>query len=352
MAENRTQQTGRGPQPTQRDVARHAGVSQAAVSYVINGKTNSVSAATGQRVMEAIATLKYTPNPIAQTLRGTPTSLLGVIARDLSHPLLAKMLAALSAEARRLSYELLITACDGDVRTALRLAALMRSRLCDGLVIVGDLPDDHAIWAGYEHVGLPVVGLLQGSMALPVSAFCVDNQQGTELALAHLVALGHSRIAFATAGWVRGSSERMAAYEGFLKRHHLPGSPDYVLVTDGTAVGGTRALDQLLELSTPPTAVFAASDVVALGLLARAAQIGVRVPEDLSVVGFDDIGPASCYFPGLTTVRQPVQDLAAVAVRALIHLRSDPLTPPYSRPLTPELVVRESTGRPGSRHTT
>lgn len=335
--------TERRTPPTQRDVARRAGVSQAAVSYVLNGKASAVSPATRLRVLDAMEALAYAPNPLAQTLRGASTGLLGVIARAPSDPLTACLLEALSGKARDNMYELLVTLSGDNAAEAARLASVMKSRLCDGLLILGELPNDHEIWNDYRDIGLPVVALQQGTLPLPVNTYCVDNAQGTTAALEHLTSRRHRRIAFVKGASFTGHQERVAAYRTFMRRRRLP-TRGYVVETDGTAAEDARALDRLLQHPEPPTAVLASNDTVALHILTHAAKTGIRVPKQLSVIGFDDVGPTDSYYPALTTLRQPIDALADAAIRAVIDGHDEDGSAPTSHAIPPELIERDSTG--------
>ena len=335
--------THRQRRPTQREVARLAGVSQATVSIVLTGQDSGVSLETRRRVQEALKTVGYQPNLLARGLRGVPTALLGVIARGVAHPLIGGMIDAVTRAARGHGYNV-ITADAGDsAGDALILANLMKDRLCDAVVLLGDLPDDQVLWAGYQELGLTAVGLMQGSRELPIPNVSVDNAGGTQLALDHLRALGHKRIAILYPSELHAALDRLARYEDLCHHHRLIRPPEYVVGVANVATDGALAMEKLLQLETPPTAVFAANDELALGALCWAAENGVSVPDDVCVIGFDDSPHAQVAVPRLTTVAQPMEEMAAIATKILLG-KTRPSKMVHL--VRPALIVRASTGRP------
>lgn len=342
----------RRTRPTQRDVARLAGVSQATVSYVVTGREDLLTNATSDRVRAALRELGYAPNVLARGLLGVRTALLGVIARDLNQPSIATMISAFIAEARTKGYEVLVADTSESAPAALNLAALMKDQLCDGVVLVGDVHAEEVLWSRYSEVGLPAVGLLQGSRNLPIANVTVDNVAGAGLALDHLVGLGHEKIAFIGGGWIHGSRERLWAFREFARAHGLVENQSYAVDSTNTPQGGVIAFDRLWALKEPPTAVFAATDNIAMGVLARAHDVGVAIPRDLSVVGFDDAPQSAFLAPALTTVRQPMADLVRKALSVLVDGSRGAVTSgPTLVEVVPTLVVRASTAAPRPRRT-
>ena len=326
--------------PTQRDVAQRAGVSQATVSHVLRGHDSSVSPATRRRVLAALSEVAYAPNALAQALRGVKTTLYGMIVRNLSHPTISCMVEAVCGAARENGYNVLIADAGRNAADALRVAALMKGRLCDGVILLGDLPDQDQLWDGYGELGLPAVGLMQGSVELPVPNVSIDNALGTEIALSHLYELGHRRIAFVNVTPLQGARERLERYELFRSERSLDSDPSLVLGVGHGPAAGAMAAKKLLSLRKRPTAVLAATDETAIGILAWAAQSGVPIPDHLSVVGFDDSPHAEFTVPPLTTVRQPMKEI----VERAIQLISQGVSHPASLYLIPPvLIVRKST---------
>jgi LacI family transcriptional regulator len=175
----------------------------------------------------------------------------------------------------------------------------------------------------------------------------VDNTAGTNMALELLYSLGHRRIAFVRGSWIFGDGrERQVAYRAFMRDHNLPLPQGYVQASNNDLAGGFNAALELLNLAQPPTAIYAASDKLALGVLRAAAVRGVRVPDELSVVGFDDIPMATYAIPSLTTVRQPIEHMARLAVDSVLALIGTAAAGPQKRIVLPNLIQRESCASP------
>jgi LacI family transcriptional regulator len=215
------------------------------------------------------------------------------------------------------------------------------------LILLGDLRDQPVLMNQLLGSELPVVGLCQGSRAPRMHVVNVDNAAGTHLALELLHNLGHRRIAFVRGGWIFGDArERQEAFRAFMRERNLPLPRRYVQASENDLAGGFNAALALLSLPQPPTAIYAASDKLALGVLKAAFIRGVRVPEELSVVGFDDIPMAAYAIPSLTTVRQPSEQLARLAVDEVLELLGKPTTNSTKRIVQPELIQRDSCARP------
>lgn len=325
---------------TQKDVARHAKVSQATVSLILNGVNRGTSSATRVRVLDAVEKLGYVANPAARGLRGSPTRVIGLVVRQLRQSALLAMVEAVVRAGREAGLYMLVADASGNAKDALSLMALFKSRLCDGLVLVGDLREEGAVWGQLPELALPTVGLFQGSRNLPFYNVSVDNKRAARAALRHLYDLGHRSIAYIDAVRMHGPAERRLTYKRFVRQRLLT---PLVVESDGSASGGETALDKLLEGPQVPTAIFAANDEVAVGVLARAAARGIAVPRAISVVGFDDIGLAAHLVPPLTTVRQPLASLASTAIHALT---SGQATKQANIEIAGELIVRGSTAAP------
>ncbi len=322
---------------TMKDIAEIARVSQSTVSRVLSGAPPAVpiSADTRARVLDTAERLQYRPNPLARGLRGAPTMLIGAIIRDVTDPFFATAVDALSRHARRRGYSVVLGHAREEAEEALALAAVLEARQCDAIVLLGDVGDEPRLLDDLSAVDGPVIELWRGGAAQRFPAVAVDNAGGMAAVIAHLRELGHDRLAFVgdlgkadVAERVRGFHER-----GGELTEHAANSPQE----------GAAALDRLLDGPTPPTAIAAATDVLAFGILHRAAARGLRVPDDLSVTGFDDIPLAATAVPALTTVRMPVDAIAEAAVERAIG--TGPETGSVQT-FTTELVVRASTAVP------
>ena len=319
-----------------KDIAEVARVSQSTVSRILSGAPPAVpiSPATRERVLAAAEQLRYRPNPLARALRGAPTMLIGAIVRDVTDPFFAAAIDALSLHARRRGYSVVLGHARERADEALALAAVLEARQCDAIVLLGDIDEDARLLDDLAALDAPVIELWQGTGAHGFPAIAVDNRGGMRAAPHHLDGLGHRRVAFVGDPAKADVWERRLAYLE---------CADDVVEARNSPEDGAAALDVLLDRERPPTAVAAATDLLAFGILHRAAERGLRVPEDLSVTGFDDIPLAASAVPALTTVRMPVDAMAQAAVERAIAAPEDGEPRPRLRTFAPELVVRAST---------
>jgi DNA-binding LacI/PurR family transcriptional regulator len=353
-AESRDATNGDRPRSitTMRDIALAAGVSQSTVSRVLNDVPTRVpiAAETRERVTLAARRLGYRPNPLARGLRGAPTMLLGAVIRDITDPFFAGAVEALSVAAMSHGYNLVLGHARGRADEALALTAVLETRHCDAIVLLGDLQDQPRLIADLADSLVPVVGLWQGSSPLEVPTVDVDNQAGIRAGLDHLVELGHERIAFVSGRPLGDIRERQAAFTEYMVERFGAVPDGYIQHVSNTPSGGEAPLQALLALPQTPTAVVTSTDTLAVGALHAAYSLGVVVPTDLSVVGFDDILLASHTVPALTTLRMPTAEIVAEGVRLAIELSRDATAPrrPGVTVMAPSLIVRQSTAPPRS----
>jgi DNA-binding LacI/PurR family transcriptional regulator len=342
---------GRGPRlTTMRDIAREAGVSQSTVSRVLNDAPTRVpiAAETRERVTLAARRLGYRPNPLARGLRGAPTMLLGAVVRDITDPFFAGAIEALSVEAMARGYNVVLGHAHGRADEALALTAVLETRHCDAIVLLGDVQDQPRLLADLKDSLVPVVALWQGSSALGVPTIDVDNEAGVRAAVDHVAGLGHERIAFVSGRPLGDILEREAAFTQIMTER-FGGVPDgYLQHVSNTPSGGEMAVELLMRLAQPPTAIVASTDTLAFGVLHAAHALGKRVPDDLSVVGFDDIALAGHTVPALTTLRMPSREIVGEGLDIAIELSRNPgqRAARSVRVIPPELIVRQSTAPP------
>ncbi len=350
------------------DVARMAGVSVSTVSRVLNGHSDAIriSVATQALVRQAAMALRYQPNALARGLRTTQTRTVGVIAKDLLHPFAVELLGAVYATCAARGYHLLLGHAQHSRSEGRELSTIMHSDRVDGIMLIGDVfgqvdgrqaqEEMDKLLATHRHV--TAIGTrLNGVRAWSIAP---DFAQGTDLALEHLVALGHRRIGYVAVDHVPESWEdrqRREAYQRFLDTHDMPRRPDDELAIVSSVEAAEGALRGLMARPDRPTALFVNNDFLALIILNAAIRCGIRVPDDLSVVGFDDISFAALSSPGLTTIHYAIDDMARRAATVLLdriegqdqddpivrgHLESDGTT----IVVRPSLVERESSGPP------
>jgi len=346
-AEATAKKGGRRPTsaPTMRDIAEATGVSQSTVSRVLSGTPTAVpiAEATRKRVMESARQLGYRPNPLARGLRGAPTMLLGVIVRDITDPFFAGAIEAASMEANKRGYNVVLGHAHASADEAQALTGILEARHCDALLFLGDLRDRPTLIEELQDCHIPVVALWHGSRDSGIPTVSVDNRGGVAAVVDHLVELGHERIAFAgPRGRLGDITEREDAFVAAVHGHGLATPDDYRVEGLNTYEGGAQALDTLMSLPEPPTAVAAPTDVIAMGMLHGAHERGLDVPGDISIAGFDDIPGAAYAVPALTTVVMPTEAMVLAAIDLAIG--GDEVIGDFHPMLEPELVIRGSTG--------
>jgi LacI family transcriptional regulator len=332
-----------GRRTTLRDVAREAGVSIKTVSRVVN-KEPLVNEATAARVAAVITRLGYRPNELARSLKGQRSHTIGLVIDDVSNPFMATCAQAIEAVAREHDHALVLCDSHADLREESDYVGLLTQRRVDGLLIVPARGHDSHLQAEQES-GLPVVAFDRPAEGVRADTVLVENREGTREATEHLIDHGHERIAFV--GDVRHfytASKRLEGYKEALEAARL--QPLHAL--DAHTIGqGEEATKGFLDAPDPPTALFAANILTALGALRAIEDLGLRIPEDVAVIGFDDFELAHVLRPRFTLVRQPAAELGRRAAQLLFdRLDSDGRPEPRRLVLPTELVVRESCGCP------
>jgi DNA-binding LacI/PurR family transcriptional regulator len=326
------------------DVAAKAGVGVATVSRVLNAHAN-VRPATRARVRAAIEALDYRPSSVARSLSLRRTMVVGVVVPWFTSPSAVERVRGIVAGLSGSPYDLMLFDVESEDRQRRAFELLDRGNRADGLLIVSTLPPGAELER--LHAGrLPCVLVDAHHPSLP--NVTVDDIAGGEMATRHLVELGHRRIAFIgdtppefRFDWSR---DRTRGYERALAQAEIELRPEYVRVgTQRLYVARSIALE-LLRLPEPPTAIFAASDTQALGVLEAARSLGIRVPEALSVVGYDDVEAASLL--GLTTVRQPLHESGRRGAELLLRALAGEQLAPSAEVLPLELVVRGTAAPP------
>ena len=326
------------------DVAARAGVGAGTVSRVLNDRPK-VSADTRARVLTAIAELDYRPNPMARGLVLGRSQTIGVVVPFFTHASAVERLRGVVAALHDSRYDLVLFDIESPVHRDEHFAALTGRDRADGLLVLS-IPPPPAELARLQAAGIPIV--LVDAVGSGVPCVCTDDVEGGRIATRHLVDLGHRAIAYigdtADNGFgFTSSTQRQSGYEEVLRSEGIRVKRSYIKHGPHERDVARRLAEQLLQLKSPPTAVFAASDVQATGVLEAARARGLDVPRDLSVVGFDDIELSA--YAGLTTVRQPLFDSGYLGARLLLDSlegRERVVSAEHHLPL--ELVVRSTTG--------
>jgi DNA-binding LacI/PurR family transcriptional regulator len=329
-----------------KDIAKAAGVSHSTVSRALSDSP-LVKAETKARIKRLAQEMGYTPDAIARSLVTQQTWTVGVVVTTITDPFVAEVVQGIEDTAHENSYSVILASSAAKPDRELSAVEMLRAKRVDSVIVtssrVGALYLEHL-----ERIGAPVVLInnhneQSGRYTFSVS---VDNRHGGCLATRHLVERGHRRIAYISGPADHSDdAERMAGYRQALGQAGLPSDPVLVIPGNGRVDGGQRALGALLSPDSPPTAVFCYNDMTAIGLLSATRQVGLSVPRDLAIVGFDDIPFASHIQPSLTTVAQPQRDMGRQAMNmALALMTADNFSSPLSDiVIKGKLIVREST---------
>jgi LacI family repressor for deo operon, udp, cdd, tsx, nupC, and nupG len=326
------------------EVAKRAGVSTATVSRVLS-RPSVVAPRTRRKVLQAVERLGYAPNSAAKNLRTLRSGKLLVTVPDISNPFFSLILQGIEEAAHRAGYAVLLGDTQHNKKREERYALMLKRKEADGLIFLGHrLPREAAslVRAASPRCA-PVVNGCEFSPRLGVPSVHIDNAKAAYEALDHLYSLGHRRIGAITGPLVSPlSRDRL---RGATSRAKAAGAiPDLVVLHgDFSIESGVAAAEQLLSKKNPPTAVFCFNDEMAMGVVETARQRGLRVPEDLSVVGFDDIRFARYMDPPLTTIAQPMREIGEGTVRLLLDILRGNAIAPVSVTLPHKLVIRATT---------
>ena len=330
-----------------RDVAQLANVSQSTVSRVLNDSDNPIpiGEATRQRVLSAVEELGYHPNLHAGSLRGSKTYMIAVMIADITNPFYHPIVRAIQDAAYEHRSDVIIANSDHAIEGEKHFMESVIRRPVDGIVIVPYHLTDDDIQELIDRTGVMVAAIGQHVSHPQVDVAFSDDEKATRDAVGWLhKTRGHTRIGFVgVAGPNQASVRRRHAYEEAMQRAGLELPSGFVQLGDWSSDSGYRAMQQLLDLPTPPTAVFASNDLMAIGVGQAVQQHGLRVPDDVAIVGFDDIPAASWVRPRLTTIAQSPGDMGAHLAKALFERIEGEYDGPSRRIEVPlHFIVRES----------
>lgn len=336
--------------PTQVDVARLARVSRATVSYVLNGHTEGrvpISDETRQRVLDAIEQLGYEPDARAQALRSGNTNTIALIIPDLGNPHFCEYATGIEEAARAAGYHLLLSSTTMNDEYAVEIFKDLARRRFDGLIIASsfilEAQEAQATLDQVRKRGLPIVEMDENYGVDSVSA---DYRDATKEVMSYLLSLGHRRI-----GLIYGlgrheiGRDRLEPYLESLKAANIPIETDIIAECGPTVEDGYQASLKLLQLPHRPTALIVINDLLAMSALRAASDLGLGVPNDLSLVGFDDIPMANYLVPRLTSVTKDARALGKKAFELLLMRIQNPNLPRQQVYSLARLIIRESTGR-------
>lgn len=330
---------------TRNDVAARAGVPPSSVSYVINNGPRPVSKAVRERVLKAIAELDYHPSDLARSLRTQQSKTLGLMIPNVTDPFFAEIASAVEEASFEQDYTVILAHSSNSPEREMQYAQVLRSKQVDGVILhlVASDPEPARF---LEQAGIRTIIL---ERTLPdFHCFVADDLRGAYLATQHLLDLGHSRIAYiAREGDFAHSAQRVEGYRQALAARDVRADKQFIVSSKFGYGAAATACRQLLNLRHPPTAILAHDDITAIGAIGALADAGLRVPGDMSVVGFDNIAQAAHSVPALTTVAYPRHEMGRAAAELLLRLLADKeAIPPTTSILPVELVVRASTAAP------
>ncbi len=337
--------------PTIDDVARTAGVSIKTVSRVVNNEPN-VRESTRERVQRVIDELNYRPDKSARSLKSGRSYLIGLVYDDPaiydipSSGYVIKIQEGVLTVCKQFNYEMVIHPCNyRDPRIAQELKALVKTSRLDGVVVAPPLSGMPEVIEAFRSVNCPIISLSPGPQVTDMARVETNDRGVCRDMTNYLIELGHRRIAFIDGHADHDAlKQRILGYKDALAENGIEYNPDYVEYGDNSIRAGDECSHRLLSRNPRPTAIFACNDDMAAGALRTAQQRGYVIPDDLSIVGFDDVPIAQQVFPTLTTIRQPLVRMAALAAERLISGVSSKQESSELFSVEAEIVVRSSTG--------
>ena len=328
-----------------RELAERARVSPSTVSRVVN-HIPTVNRRLAKRVWKAVAELGYSPNRQARGLVSGKSRILGLVVSAMTDPFSPEIIQSFETHAVQRGYEILVTSTLHDPRRIELSLCRMVERRIEGVAVL-TLGSEESLIENLQAHGIPVVFVDAEPYAFKTSVVRIDYGRGIRQAVQHLAALRHERIAYVPGPlYSKAGLAKRSAFEKCMPEIGLRASSKLIVTGDDTVEGGMRAFTQLAQLRNRPTAIFCSNDMTAIGVMRRAYELGVAVPQELSVIGFDDISFARFITPPLTTVRVPQAELAKLAFHALIReldRAKCKTNEPKEYVLDTDLVLRRST---------
>jgi len=327
---------------TIKDIAQIAGVSPSTVSRALNDSP-LIREETKARIREIAAALGYERNELARGLVKGASGALGLLVPDITNPFFAEITKGVEEVARERGFGVVLCTTENEPAREEEYIKLLRRKRVDGLVIAtATLDDPHLLELQRFRIPFVLVSRLAEKVEAPFVV--VDDRKGGRLAVEHLVSLGHKKIGFIGGpANVHSSLERMQAYREVLAEYKLPFHRRWVTFASFTQEAGRTIGKAMLSAKDRPTAIFAANDLIALGVMEAAEELGLRIPEDLSLVGYNNIAYAALPRIQLTTVAQPMREMGRIAAEFVIEVLEGKREPRLSLRLEPVLIVRRTT---------
>ncbi|EKF9984861.1 substrate-binding domain-containing protein [Vibrio cholerae] len=332
---------------TMKDIARLAGVSTSTVSHVIN-KSRFVSDEIAERVNNAAQQLNYAPSALARSLKMNRTKTIGMLVTTSTNPFFGEVVKGVERSCYHKGYNLILCNTEGDnQRMKASINTLLQKRV-DGLLLMCSTLEGERLDVFDRYPDIPVVVMDWGPILFASDKIQDNSLQGGYMAAKHLIECGHKEIGCITGPLIRHQAQmRYEGYKRALAEAGLGIHPDWIIESDFECEGGYQAFEKLYERGKLPSALFVCNDMMAMGVIQAASQRGLRVPDDLSLIGYDDVHIAKFMTPALTTIHQPKYRLGKAAVDTLLYRLENPDTTAQVVQLEPTLVVRNSVRKLG-----
>ncbi|HFG2186279.1 TPA: substrate-binding domain-containing protein [Vibrio cholerae] len=332
---------------TMKDIARLAGVSTSTVSHVIN-KSRFVSDEIAERVNNAAQQLNYAPSALARSLKMNRTKTIGMLVTTSTNPFFGEVVKGVERSCYHQGYNLILCNTEGDnQRMKASINTLLQKRV-DGLLLMCSTLEGERLDVFDRYPDIPIVVMDWGPILFASDKIQDNSLQGGYMAAKHLIECGHKEIGCITGPLIRHQAQML--YEGYKRALAEAGiaiNPDWIVESDFECEGGYQAFEKLYERGKLPSALFVSNDMMAMGVIQAASQRGLRVPDDLSLIGYDDVHIAKFMTPALTTIHQPKYRLGKAAVDTLLYRLENPDTTAQVVQLEPTLVVRNSVRKLG-----
>jgi LacI family transcriptional regulator, repressor for deo operon, udp, cdd, tsx, nupC, and nupG len=327
---------------TMADVAREAGVSVATVSRLLNDQ-EIVSPDTALRVYAAIEKLSYEPNLLARNLRKNESRVILILAPNVTNPYYAHILTGIGDAFTKLGYSTLIFTTSDDLAREREALDMLRKHRADGAILMAS--NVGCSWLLDYSSEFPIVQCSEYDPDVDIPHVSIDNYQATVETMEYLLGLGHKQIAIISSeNEYISTSLRLKGYKDTLEKHGITPNNDYIIYAsrDYSFSSGKAKARELLKVNPRPTAIFCISDTLALGAITAAKEIGIQVPDDITVIGFDDVEHTTMFHPYITTVAQPCYDLGKNAAQMLYAKMTHGKDIPHQMILDHKLIIRES----------
>ncbi|EGR1307002.1 substrate-binding domain-containing protein [Vibrio cholerae] len=332
---------------TMKDIARLAGVSTSTVSHVIN-KSRFVSDEIAERVNNAAQQLNYAPSALARSLKMNRTKTIGMLVTTSTNPFFGEVVKGVERSCYHQGYNLILCNTEGDnQRMKASINTLLQKRV-DGLLLMCSTLEGERLDVFDRYPDIPIVVMDWGPILFASDKIQDNSLQGGYMAAKHLIECGHKEIGCITGPLIRHQAQmRYEGYKRALAEAGIAINPDWIVESDFECEGGYQAFEKLYQRGKLPSALFVSNDMMAMGVIQAASQRGLRVPDDLSLIGYDDVHIAKFMTPALTTIHQPKYRLGKAAIDTLLYRLENPDTTAQVVQLEPTLVVRNSVRKLG-----